>query len=126
MPSDKQPQQILADPHVCKRCTDRGPTCCRLEPGEEKVCFPVSEMERDRILESFPDKGAFVQEANNKPFVDNLKRLFPKEKKLFDELFPEVKFHLRLATRPDGTCVFLGPEGCVLPFGPAGRGLRAG
>jgi Fe-S-cluster containining protein len=103
------------DPHVCVRCTERGPTCCRLEPGEEKVCFPISEMERDRILEVADDKGAFVQEPNNEPFLDNVKRLFPKEKDLADQLFPRHKFHLRLATRADGSCVFLGSRGCTLP-----------
>lgn len=104
-----------ADPHVCKRCTDRGPTCCRLQPGEEEVCFPLSDMERDRILDHATDKGGFVQQANTKPFVDHLKRLFPREGALLEQLFPEGKFHLRLATRPDGRCVFLGPEGCCLP-----------
>jgi len=104
-----------ADPHVCKRCTDRGPTCCRLQSGEEEVCFPLSDMERDRILDQAQDKGGFVQEENSKPFVDNLKRLFPREKDLLDQLFPPVKHHLRLATRADGSCVFLNPEGCTLP-----------
>ncbi len=104
-----------ADPHVCKRCTDRGPTCCRLKPGEEEVCFPLSEMERDRILEHVRDKGAFVQQANTQPFVDNVKRLFPGEKARIEQLFPPHGFHLRLATRADGSCVFLSPGGCVLP-----------
>ncbi len=103
------------DPHVCKRCTDRGPTCCRLQPGEEEVCFPLSEMERDRILEFAKDKGAFVQQPNTRPFVENIKRLFPGDKELIEQLFPEHHFHLRLATRQDGSCVFLGPEGCTLP-----------
>jgi len=115
MSEDKRTNAANGDPHVCKRCTDRGPTCCRLEPGEEEVCFPLSEMERHRILEHAPDKGAFVQQHNTAPFVDNVKRLFPKDKKRIEQLFPPHGFHMRLATRPDGSCVFLGSEGCVLP-----------
>lgn len=103
------------DPNVCKRCTDRGPTCCRLEPGEEEVCFPLSEMERHRILECAHDKGAFVQERNSRPFIDNVIRLFPKDREHIEQLFPGHGFHMRLATRIDGSCVFLGPEGCALP-----------
>lgn len=104
-----------ADPHVCMRCAEHGATCCRLTPGEEEYCFPLSDMERDRILDHAKDKGGFAQEANSKPFVDHLKRLFPREDKLLEQLFPPLKHHLRLATRPDGSCVFLGAEGCVLP-----------
>ncbi len=115
MPDEPALKPLPGDPHVCKRCTDRGPTCCRLEPGEEEVCFPLSEMERDRILECAKDKGAFVQQHNTKPFVDNVKRLFPKDKQRIEQLFPEHGFHLRLATRTDGSCVFLGSEGCTLP-----------
>lgn len=103
------------DPHVCRRCTDRGPTCCRLLPGEEKVCFPLSESERDQILRVTGDAGAFASECNSEPFVDNVKRLFPVEKELADSLFPRDKTHLRLGTRADGSCVFLGDAGCVLP-----------
>ncbi len=103
------------DPSVCQRCASRGHTCCRLAPGEEEVCFPLSEMERDRILDQSHDKGAFVQEANSAPFRDNLFRLFPRERELLEQLFPENKTHLRLATRPDGACVFVGPQGCSLP-----------
>ncbi len=106
----------FCDPHVCKRCADQGSTCCNLEPGEESECFPISEMERERILEVIgSDKGGFVQEANRSSFVENMKRLFPKEGKLIDQLFPGAKFHLRLATRTDGSCVFLEADGCGLP-----------
>lgn len=103
------------DPHICKRCSESGETCCRLTPGEEDVCFPLSQMERERILECVTNSGAFTIAHNSKPFVDNLKRMFPKEKELIDKLFPECKQHFRLATHPDGACVFLGPQGCMLP-----------
>ncbi len=79
------------------------------------MCFPLSEMERDRILDFSSEQGAFVQETNSSQFVTNLKRLFPGERALVERLFPSHGHHLRLATRPDGDCVFLGPAGCVLP-----------
>jgi Fe-S-cluster containining protein len=109
--------QDAPDPGVCARCALSEPTCCRVEVGQEEHCFPLSEMEWDRILDFSGDKGSFVQESNTPPFVNNLKRLFPGEDALIDKLFPvhEHKFHLRLATRPDGACIFLRPQGCALP-----------
>jgi len=105
----------MPDPDVCRRCAESGPTCCCLDPGEEESCFPLSAVEKDKILECRRGQGAFAQEANSQVFLDNMKKLFPKEKKLIDALFPERKFHLRLATGPDGRCKLLGREGCVLP-----------
>ena len=81
----------------------------------EEFCFPVSEMEWERILDHAGEKGSFVQEANSTNFVDNIKRLFPGERDLVEQLFPWHKHHLRLATDPEGGCVFLGLGGCVLP-----------
>ena len=107
--------EARTDPHVCARCALTNPTCCRLDPGSEEYCFPVSEMEWERILEYAGEQGSFVQEPNSKPFVTNMKRLFPGEHKLVEQLFPLVKFHLRLATDKDGTCTFLRDGGCALP-----------
>ncbi len=106
-----------ADPAVCGRCGRAGQTCCKVEPGREEFCFPLSEMEWDRILDFAGDRGAFVQEPNSSNFLGHLQRLFPGEEELLERLFPdrENKFHLRLATRRDGTCVFLQPDGCELP-----------
>lgn len=106
----------IADPHICARCADVGPTCCRLEPGQEEVCFPLSDMERDRILDCSQSwKGAFAQEPNTRTFVDNLRKLFPGDRRTVREMFPLTKYHIRLATRADGSCRLLGKAGCVLP-----------
>ena len=113
--TDEAKQKKSPDPHVCKRCSELSSTCCRLTPGEEDVCFPLSQMERERILECVVNTGAFTIAHNSKPFVDNIKRMFPREKELVDQLFPECKQHFRLATHSDGACVFLGTQGCVLP-----------
>ena len=69
----------MADPHVCARCAASGPTCCTLTPGQEEFCFPLSEIERHRILEAGAGKGFFAQEANTSAFLDNLRKLFPGE-----------------------------------------------
>lgn len=106
-----------ADPNLCARCAEVNPTCCRLKPGEEEHCFPLSEMERDRILDVAGETGAFVQMQNTSQFTDNIKALFPGDEELVERLFPttEHKVHLRLAITPKGACVFLSPSGCTLP-----------
>ncbi|MBU1003054.1 MAG: zinc/iron-chelating domain-containing protein [Proteobacteria bacterium] len=105
----------MLDPHVCARCAQEGPTCCQLDPGNEESCFPLSEMERDRILRELAgDEGAFAQQANTQGFVRNLRTLFPGEDQAVDRLFPETKFHIRLAVDEQGRCRLLGPQGCRL------------
>jgi len=106
----------VCDPHICALCAQDGPTCCQLEPGHERFCFPVSTVERDKILDCAEGvRGAFAQEPNSKAFVDNMLTLFPGEDERVHELFPLTKFHLRLATDEAGRCKLLGSEGCVLP-----------
>lgn len=106
----------MDDPHICARCAEQGPTCCRLDTGQEEMCFPLSKMERDRILEYLGgDAGAFAQQANTDAFVRNTESLFPGEEEAVDKLFPKNGFHLRLAVDKDGRCKLLGSEGCMLP-----------
>lgn len=104
----------MTDPHVCARCAETGPTCCALTPGQEEFCFPLSEIERHRILETGADKGFFSQEPNTSAFVDNLRKLFPGEEARLAGLFPEKGSHQRLATDAAGRCKLLGPQGCIL------------
>ena len=103
------------DPDICARCSRLGATCCSLEPGQEPLCFPLSHKEWERILDFEDLKGAFIQEPNSPPFLAHLRRLFPGEGALLDKVFPAHGAHLRLATRRDGSCIFLGPQGCALP-----------
>ena len=110
------PDGSLSGETVCGRCAAAGPTCCTLSPGQEELCFPVSEMERTRIVEQVGlTLGAFVPETNSGAFLANLGRLFPADREHLPRLFPESGQHLRLAVDRAGNCVFLRLGGCCLP-----------
>ena len=105
-----------ADPAICARCATAGPTCCELTPGHEDQCFPVSEMERARIVEATDlALGALTPQANTAAFLASMHRLFPRERAEVDALFPASGRHLRLSVTASGRCVFLRAEGCGLP-----------
>ena len=105
----------ITNPHICVACAAQGPTCCRLLPGSEEHTFPLSHLEWTRILEHVPDQGFFASERNSPAFLTSMRHLFSGENEALEQLFPPHGEHLRLATRPDGDCAFLGPAGCVLP-----------
>lgn len=109
------PTENADDPHVCARCAQVGTTCCYVEPGNEEYCFPLSKSEWERIVDFCNEEGGFGESPNTKPFVDTLKRLFPRDTKKLDALFPEHGTHMRLGSREDGTCFFLTSTGCRLP-----------
>lgn len=103
------------DSDVCRRCSLQGPTCCRIASGQEEYCFPLSQIEKERIQEHVPYTGGFVLSPNSKAFIDNVCHLFPGEEDTVLRLFPEGKEHFRLAVDSLGACRFLGPEGCEIP-----------
>ncbi|WP_243546912.1 YkgJ family cysteine cluster protein [Pseudodesulfovibrio tunisiensis] len=103
------------DPDVCARCAGQGPTCCRISPGNEEHCFPISPREKERIREAVPFTGGFVPEPNSAAFRNNLCNLFPGEGRVLAELFPDDDEHYRLALDSTGACRFLGPAGCEIP-----------
>lgn len=103
------------DPAICARCALTGPTCCTVAPGSEPNCFPVSEMEWERVLDYAGERGAFVREVNTQPFRNMVARLFPGERNHVETLFPHHKVHLRLATGTNGRCIFSSAGGCELP-----------
>jgi Fe-S-cluster containining protein len=105
----------MSDPFVCARCAEKGKTCCELTPGTEEVCFPVSDYERERILECAPDSGGFVLQLNSPLFIENLLKLFPGQRRTVKELFPPGGMHYRLEVDSGGKCMFLGSGGCVIP-----------
>ncbi|BDQ33161.1 YkgJ family cysteine cluster protein [Pseudodesulfovibrio portus] len=103
------------DSDVCRRCSQQGPTCCRIATGQEEFCFPLSQSEKERIQDHVPHTGGFVLSSNSKAFIDHVCRLFPGEEDLVRELFPEGREHFRLAVDSMGACRFLGPLGCEIP-----------
>lgn len=110
------PGCLSADGAVCVACAAAGPTCCTLTPGQEELCFPVSDIERTRIVEQVGlTLGAFTPQANTGAFVANLARLFPRERAILARLFPREGQHLRLSVDTAGNCVFLRADGCCLP-----------
>ncbi len=118
MNARNRPEDVSAplESDICSRCAAAGPTCCELSPGQEELCFPISEMERHRIVEHVGlTRGAFTPEPNSHAFLANLRRLFPRERQALEALFPETGRHLRLSVTPAGRCVFLRATGCRLP-----------
>ncbi|EPR42839.1 hypothetical protein dsx2_2756 [Desulfovibrio sp. X2] len=105
----------LGGPEVCARCAALTGSCCKLAPGHEEACFPLSEMEMDRIRDFTGAQGWFAQEANSEAFLSHMTRLFPGEEECVRMIFHPRKHHFRLATRRDGTCGLLGEDGCTLP-----------
>ncbi len=103
------------DPDICARCATIGTTCCQLSPGEEEACFPISTLERNRIIDVVSLRGGFTRERNSIAFINNMARLFPGERKVITTLFPADQFHFRLSTHANGKCTFLETGGCILP-----------
>ena len=54
-------------------------------------------------------------EPNEPDFIASMRALFPDEKERIEALFPSGGLHYSLRTRRDGSCVFLGKNGCRLP-----------
>lgn len=56
-----------------------------------------------------------ASELNVPEFVNSMHEMFPRQKKRVNELFPAKGKHFTLRIRSDGSCIFLGKEGCRLP-----------
>ena len=100
-------------PDTCRRCADRGRTCCTVSSGDEEFCFPISVSEMAAIRGA--GKGgeeSFVLAPNTPGFVEQLSLLMPDRN--VAAIFPAKGSHWRLAVTPEGRCVFLGQDGCVL------------
>ena len=64
-----------------------------------------------------PDQGDSIcmSEINVPEFIGSMHELFPGEKKRVNALFPAKGRHFTLRIRSDGSCIFLGQDGCRLP-----------
>ncbi len=88
-----------------------------MDPSLARVCFPLSQAEQSRLLpyatrEKIP--ASFPMD-NTKEFTRTLRRLFPDRQAQVRQAFPIPGRHLILPTSPDGQCLFLRPQGCLLP-----------
>lgn len=88
-----------------------------MDPAHKGVCFPLSEPERRRILPFAQEHGLPDHDsvATSPVFLRAMKALFPGKTALLESLFPIPGEHAILPINPDGSCVFLGEEGCGLP-----------
>ena len=94
------------------------PTCCWIDPAMEETCFPLSTEEQARLAphaERLKIQG-HSQTPNTELFRRGLHKLFPGERERIQSLFPESSVHRRLALASDGSCAFLGMNGCILPI----------
>ncbi len=115
MSKSPAPARELANPHVCARCAAGQPGCCVLQPGEEKICFPLFPEEVERISAHLGHRRWLAREPNLPEFIQVMKRMFPLDQPAVERLFPLDDVHYRLGTDSRGRCVFLEDTGCSLP-----------
>ncbi|HIJ78449.1 MAG: hypothetical protein OEY01_04545 [Desulfobulbaceae bacterium] len=109
---------FIENPTICGMCATNGPTCCQCGIKEEELVAPLSEAELRRIQKLAPwvENTTFVVREKNSPFfISEMAKLFPDHPEDIKSSFPVDSFHLRLAQNSIGQCVFLGPQGCLLP-----------
>ena len=103
---------------ICVQCAGQFPTCCRIAPGMESTCFPISPEEHARMAlhKSESSEPACVEEPNTEIFLRAVHKLFPGRRTEIQRLFPPLDTHYRLSVTADGSCTFLNQNGCVLPM----------
>jgi Fe-S-cluster containining protein len=107
------------NPDVCRRCAEQGRSCCQILSQAGESFFPISKLETARIRRILPwieEESLVFSERNAAAFQGIFEELFPLEKAATKgALTPEGEFR-RLASGPAGSCVCLGPHGCLLPY----------
>ncbi|WP_052507077.1 YkgJ family cysteine cluster protein [Desulfonatronovibrio magnus] len=101
--------------YVCVRCSQVNPTCCRINPGAEKYCFPLSNHEIQTISAYSASHDFYIEEPNQADFIHRLGKLLPWPRKKLLSIFSLDNSHFRLNNTEDYSCVFLGNNGCSLP-----------
>jgi Fe-S-cluster containining protein len=104
----------MTNPHVCARCSAIQPSCCIIKSEEEGICFPLFPEEVERISAAAGHERWMAHEPNSPKFIEVMKKMLPLDRERIPELFPAGGVHPSLGVGEDGTCFFLGPEGCVL------------
>ncbi len=106
---------MSATEYICLRCSRVFPTCCRLSPGMEELCFPLSTQEKEDIQNHLQHSDFFVEQPNTVKFIASMGRLLPDHHTKTRSIFAPDTCHLRLKTLSDGKCIQLQDDGCLLP-----------
>jgi Fe-S-cluster containining protein len=104
----------MGNPSACARCALRGPTCCQTAASADDLCFPVSEQE-ERLIHTYAGEAAVCTAANSSMFLQRIRTLFPRERRVAAAVFPPDGSHKRLVLTGEGKCILLTPQGCLLP-----------
>ena len=85
----------------------------QIRNGDCRAAFPGGSGEKDGA--AWQGDRVCAAEPNEPDFIASMRALFPNEKERIEALFPTGGLHYSLRTRRDGSCVFLGKNGCRLP-----------
>ncbi|MDK2921091.1 MAG: hypothetical protein PWR24_648 [Desulfonauticus sp.] len=96
--------------YICKKCSQLYPTCCTLN-DEQNIIFPLSNLEIEQIKKETKEEFFFLEKVTTE-FLNNLKKIFPEDKKIFS-FFKEKKSYFRLNI-VNKKCIFLTSKGCSL------------
>ena len=87
------------------------------ETAADLEAMPGPGPEASKRPQEPPERGDNIcaSELNVPEFINSMREMFPRDKKLINGLFPARGRHLTLRIRDDGSCIFLGAKGCRLP-----------
>jgi len=107
----------MAKTSICAICAQNGPTCCQLGQGQAGFLFPLSSVEKEAITACDRWKNVCFtsRTSNSTRFISRLLNIFPNDRDKIQTLYPEHGDHEHLSIDKQGSCVFLGPMGCLLP-----------
>ncbi len=101
--------------YICEKCAKKNKTCCSVEHGKDVSYFPLSEEEIERLeTVAGPREKYITKKKNTAAFLLQMNRLFPKNAKDINTLFPVDGEHNHLLVDDSGSCLFLTDKGCSL------------
>ena len=85
--------------------------------GSGRLFFPLSSVEKKAITACDRWKNVCFtsKKSNSTPFISWLLNTFPNDRDKIQTLYPEHGDHEHLSIDKQGSCIFLGPIGCLLP-----------
>ncbi|WP_457572619.1 YkgJ family cysteine cluster protein [Desulfovulcanus sp.] len=100
--------------YICAQCSQTYSTCCKIKKELQEYCFPLSELEIEKIRKKVKINDFYVQEKNSRNFIQKLISLLPEYRQRIIQIFPPHNIHYRLKTKDNGKCIFLTDNGCLL------------